>query len=56
MLSIIISKNIKMIQVFQVFIKKCIEERPKSLSGFASVETLESIEESHTAKHAWNRD
>ena len=36
--------------------KECTEKRPSSRSGFASVETLESIEESHAAKLAGNRD
>ena len=36
--------------------KECIGERPRSWRGFALVETLESIEESHTAKLGGNHD
>ena len=36
--------------------KECVEERLRSRSGFASVETLDSIEESHAARLAGNRD
>ena len=36
--------------------KECIGEPLRSQSGFASVETLESIEESHSAKLAGNYD
>ena len=36
--------------------KECIRERPRSRSGFTSVETLESIEESRTARLAGVHD
>ncbi len=36
--------------------KECIGERPRLRCGFASVETLEHIEESRAARLAWDRD
>ena len=36
--------------------KECIGERPRSRSGFTSVETLESIEENHAARLAVDHD
>ena len=33
--------------------KECIEEHPRSWSGFTSVEKLESIEESRAARTCW---
>ena len=36
--------------------KECIRERLRPQNVFALVETLESIEESHTARLAGNRD
>ena len=36
--------------------KECIEERPRSRSGFTSVETLESIEERRAARLAGDQD
>ena len=32
--------------------KECIGKRPRARSGFTSLETLESIEESRAARHA----